>query len=66
MQAPNTLKALREARDWTQKDLADKAGVHELTIVRLEKDGGLSTATIDTLAKLAKALGVPTAALCPF
>lgn len=65
MQA-NVLKALREARKLSQKELAEKAGVHELTVLRLEKEDGLASATVDTLAKLAKALGVPTAALCPF
>jgi len=51
------LKALRDARGWTQADVAKRARVSPGYIARLETcrhDPKLST-----LLKLAKALGVP-------
>ncbi len=47
----------------TQKELAEKAGLHELTILRVEKD--ITSTTVETLQKLADAFDVPIAALLP-
>ena len=50
------IKELREARNWTQADLADRADLPQATVSRIEggKTAGIS---FDTLEKLAKALG---------
>ena len=50
------LRELREDRLWTQKDLADRAGVSNKTIVGLER-GGVRPHR-ETIRKLAAALGV--------
>lgn len=56
------VKLLREARDWSQEYLAEKSGVHRVTIAKLETGGqeGVSTAN---LGALADALGVTTDSL---
>lgn len=49
---------IREARDalgWTQKTLAERAGVSRPTIARIERGNDVSTAT---LSKVADALGL--------
>jgi transcriptional regulator with XRE-family HTH domain len=51
------LKALRNERGWTQPVLARRAGVSHGYIARLET--GRHDPKLSTLAKLAKALGVP-------
>lgn len=51
------LKWLRNKRKMAKTDLAKAAGVHEATIRRLESGCG-SSPSIDTVAKLAAALGV--------
>ncbi|MGH3867370.1 MAG: helix-turn-helix domain-containing protein [Pseudonocardiaceae bacterium] len=50
---------MREARGWTQHDLADRSGYSQPTISRLER--GVSRAVRDTavLADVAQALGAP-------
>ena len=50
------IEELRTARNWSQAELARRAGVPQATISRIEarKTGGIS---FNTLAKLAKALG---------
>jgi transcriptional regulator with XRE-family HTH domain len=50
------LKDWRKARKLTQPALADRAGVHRVTISRLET--GREAPTMETVAKLAGALGV--------
>ena len=50
------LKELREARFLTQRELAAKAKVGEVTIVRLEK--GAQQPTFQTIKRLAAALEV--------
>lgn len=47
---------LREARDWSQNELAEKSGVNQSTISNIE--AGKSSPSIDTLEPIAKALGV--------
>lgn len=49
------LRAWRNSKYLMQKELADKSGVTETTISRLENG---EPARIDTIAKLAAALGV--------
>lgn len=55
------LRRLRRAKGWTQAELARHANVHSVTVSRLETDR--HQPDLDTLTKLAKALGVPVAAL---
>lgn len=50
------IRALRQARNWTQEQLAEYAELHVSYIVLLEK--GANRATIETLEKLAKAFGI--------
>src|SRR4051794_22960813 len=47
---------LRIAKGWTQKELAERAGVHHNTIVRLE--GGDEGVQARTLKLIADALGI--------
>lgn len=50
------LRDLRTRAAWSQRDLADRAGVAQTTIVRLER--GDPNVLPSTLRKLAKALNV--------
>jgi len=53
----NRLKRLREARGWSQQELADHSGVPYLTIYRCER-GLHQEPRVSVAAKLARALGV--------
>ena len=53
---PDTLQKLRARRRLTQAVLAERAGVHRVTIARLET--GARGPGLDVLEKLAKALRV--------
>jgi transcriptional regulator with XRE-family HTH domain len=55
------LKELRKQRGWTQPVLAKRAGLSAGYIARVET--GRHDPKLSTLVKLAKALGVPVAAL---
>lgn len=55
------LRALREARGWTQAELADRADIGSATIYRIET--GLHAAGLDVLACLAEALEMTLAEL---
>lgn len=55
------LRAAREDKLLTQAELAERAGVHEVTISRLES--GAAAARFSTIRKLAASLGVEPAAL---
>ncbi len=55
------LKTLRHRRGWTQQQLADRAGFTRGYLARLET--ARQGATLTTLEKLAKALGVKIARL---
>lgn len=57
------VKALREERDLSQEVLADRAGLHRTAISLIETAKRAST--LDTVEKLARALGVPPADLMP-
>jgi len=50
------LKKLREEKDWTQEELADKAGMHFTYIGQIER--GVRNPSLVNLYKLAKALGI--------
>lgn len=56
------VKKDREARAWTQTQLAEVAGVNLRTIQRLEKDG---TASFETLMGVAQAFGIDVKELNP-
>ena len=56
------IRAYRHLRDWTQAELAEKAGITAQSVWRLE-DGAMPQA--DTLGKLAAALDVPAGYLLP-
>lgn len=55
------LKALRRTRALTQQALADRAGVHRVTIARIE--AGADAPAASTTRRLAEALDVPVEAL---
>ncbi|MDY6867008.1 MAG: helix-turn-helix transcriptional regulator [Chloroflexota bacterium] len=52
----NMLKELRNDRGWTQKELAERAGLATITIHQAEKDS--MKPSRETRCKIAKALGV--------
>ncbi|MDQ2667395.1 MAG: helix-turn-helix transcriptional regulator [Gemmatimonadota bacterium] len=54
------VQELREALGWSQRDLAEKAGVRQATVSQAEQGGGVNLATLE---KLANALDVNAAAL---
>ena len=54
---PHQIRALRESRNWTQKELADRAGKSQAVISRLENPAYASF-TLKTLLELAEALDV--------
>lgn len=62
------IRAMRSQRGWTQSQLADKAGLTVLTIVRLEKlYWGKSNPTLNTLIAIAAAFDVGLCArFCPW
>ena len=52
----HNIKALRNARGWTQEKLASEAGIDQGYLGTLER--GTVNVSLDTLAKLAKSLKV--------
>jgi transcriptional regulator with XRE-family HTH domain len=50
------IRRWRDARDWNQQDLADRAGVARSTLSKIEN--GLLSPTFEVLLKLAKGFGV--------
>lgn len=50
------VKRLREAKDWSQEELADAAGLHRTYVSSVER--GIRNPTVKILVKLAKPLGV--------
>ena len=56
------IKTLREAKGWSQVELAKQARVARPYLVRLES-GERKNPSLDILQRLAKALGVPVAGL---
>jgi len=51
------IKKLRKARDLSQDKLSRLADISHATIIKIES-GGIQSPTIDTVQKIAKALGV--------
>lgn len=49
------MKRLREARGWSQEELADQAGIHRTYVSGVER--GVRNPTVTVLEKLAIALG---------
>lgn len=51
----NIIKTRREAKGWTQEQLAEATGIHRVTIARYETvNGGM---TLESAQRLASALG---------
>lgn len=57
----NRIAELRQLKGWTQKQLAERVGVHEMTILRLEK--GSTQLMVAWMQKLAKAFNCSAADL---
>jgi transcriptional regulator with XRE-family HTH domain len=51
------LKILRKRKGWTQEKLAQQAGISFHTLIKVER-GYIKNPKLETLIKLAKALGV--------
>jgi len=51
------LKKLRNKKGWSQERLAREAGISYITLVKIER-GNIQNPKLETLMKLAKALGV--------
>lgn len=51
----NNVRTARNARGWTQTQLAEQAGISRATIARIERGSHISTATLE---KIVAALGV--------
>lgn len=49
------MKRLRDARGWSQEELADQAGIHRTYVSGVER--GVRNPTVTVLEKLAVALG---------
>ena len=58
----NNLRFYRKLSALTQEKLAEKAGLHPVYISTLER--GVETVSVDTLARIAKALNVQVTDLC--
>ena len=50
------VRVLRKSKDWSQEELADRAGIHRTFVSQIER--ATKRSTIDTVEKIAKALGV--------
>jgi len=51
------LQKLRNKKGWSQERLAREAGISYNTLIKIER-GGIKNPRLETLIKLAKALGV--------
>ncbi len=56
---PQRLRHLRQIQGLTQKALAQRAGITDVTISRIEQRPEASQVAIETVVRLARALGVP-------
>jgi transcriptional regulator with XRE-family HTH domain len=56
------LRELREARGWSQQELAERVGLHMMTVSRFER--GTLKPTWENALALAEALGVDCLAFC--
>ncbi|MBS0210345.1 MAG: helix-turn-helix transcriptional regulator [Planctomycetes bacterium] len=59
----DNLRKVRKSRGLSQEGLADKAALHRTYISSVER--GERNVTLETIEKLAKALGVPMTRLIP-
>ena len=50
------IRKLRDERDWSQEELAERAGLHRTYVSAVER--GVRNPTISVLGRLAAALGV--------
>lgn len=50
------VRALRKGKGWSQEELADRAGIHRTFVSQIER--ATKRSTIDTVERVAKALGV--------
>lgn len=64
IQMGKLIRQAREKRDWTQEELADRAGLHFTYIGQVER--GTRNLTVESLQKIAKALRVRGGDLLPF
>ena len=55
------VRKLREARSWSQEELADQAGLHRTYISSVER--GVRNPTITVIYKISEALGVSLAVM---
>lgn len=55
------MKALREAKGWSQEELADQAGLHRTYISAVER--AVRNPTLTVIERIARALKVPIAEL---
>ncbi len=62
VQFGSNVRKLREAKDWTQEQLAEKAALDQTYISGIER--GERNATLLTVAKLAVAFKTTASALC--
>lgn len=53
----DAIRAQRRARDWSQEQLAEAAGLHRTYIGALER--GEQNATVTSVWRIADALGIP-------
>jgi transcriptional regulator with XRE-family HTH domain len=53
-----TVKRLREARGWTQTELARRAGLTQGYIAKLETPGYVTSPSLDVALQLAEAFGM--------
>jgi len=62
MRLGERIQKLRESRNWSQQELEEISQVPQSSISRIEK-GVLLNPGVETMRKLAKALGVPVSVL---
>lgn len=55
------VKALRDAKGWSQEELADRAGLHRTYVSAVER--AVRNPTLTVIERIAKALKVPVAEL---
>ena len=55
------VRKLREAKGWSQKDFADRAGIHRTSVSDIER--GKRNPTVTVVEKLAKPLGTTAGSL---
>ena len=59
------LREWRKLRGLTQRELANKAGVSAMTVIRLERNAASPSPTLSMLERLAQVLGIAVTDLLP-